>query len=242
MVYDPPARAPSGRNAAWNGPPHMAEFAGDALACIRAERVVFRGLSFALADGGALRLTGPNGSGKSSLLRVMAGFIRPAAGRLTWDDTDVTKDREAHGARLAFIGHLDAAKPVLSVDESVRFWAKLYGAEDPAKATAQALEAFDLLRLADFPVRMLSSGQRRRLALARLLAAPAKLWLLDEPTTGLDTASVARLEAVIAAHRQAGGLVVLATHTDVALPDAETLTLADFAPEPASEPADEGIA
>ena len=104
-------------------------------------------------------------------------------------------------------------------------------------ATTKALETFDLLRLADFPVRMLSSGQRRRLALARLIAAPAKLWLLDEPTTGLDTASVARLEAVIAAHRQAGGLVVLATHTDVALPDAETLMLEDFAPKfsPAEE-------
>jgi heme exporter protein A len=219
----------------------MADFAGDALACIRAERVVFKGLSFALADGGALRLTGPNGSGKSSLLRVMAGFIRPAAGSLTWDGADVTKDRETHGARLAFIGHLDAAKPVLTVDESVRFWARLYGADNPAQATAAALEALDLLRLADFPVRMLSSGQRRRLALCRLLSAPAKLWLLDEPTTGLDTASVARLEAVIAAHRQAGGLVVLATHTDVALPEAETLTLEDFAPEPAPIPADEDL-
>jgi heme exporter protein A len=211
----------------------MAEFAGDALACIRAERLVFQGLSFTLAAGGALRLTGPNGSGKSSLLRVMAGFIRPAAGSLTWDGADVTKDREAHGARLAFIGHLDAAKPVLTVDESVRFWARLYGAEDPAATTEKALEAFDLLRLADFPVRLLSSGQRRRLALARLLAAPAKLWLLDEPTTGLDAASVARLETVIAGHREAGGLVVLATHTDIALPEAETLALEDFAPEPA---------
>jgi heme exporter protein A len=213
----------------------MAEFAGDALACIRAERLVFQGLSFALAEGGALRLTGPNGSGKSSLLRVLAGFIRPAAGRLTWDGADVTRERETHGTRLAFIGHLDAAKPVLTVDESVRFWARLYGAEDPAAATEQALKAFDLLRLADFPVRLLSSGQRRRLALCRLLAAPAPLWLLDEPTTGLDAASVARLEGVVADHREAGGMVVLATHTAVALPEAVTLALEDFAPEPVSE-------
>jgi heme exporter protein A len=220
----------------------MAEFAGDTLACIRAERLVFQGLSFTVADGGALRLTGPNGSGKSSLLRVMAGFIRPAAGSLTWDGAEVTKDREAHGARLAFIGHLDAAKPVLTVDESVRFWAQLYGAEDPVAATERALKAFDLLRLADFPVRLLSSGQRRRLALTRLLAAPAKLWLLDEPTTGLDAASVARLESVIAGHRETGGLVALATHTDVALPEAETLALEDFAPEPQSVSADEETA
>jgi len=227
---------------AGTGPPKMAElaevaeFAGDALACIRAERLVFQGLSFALRDGGALRLTGPNGSGKSSLLRVMAGFLRPAAGSLTWNGADVIREREAHGARLAYIGHLDAAKPVLTVAESVRFWARLYGAEDPGKATEAALEAFDLLRLADFPVRLLSSGQRRRLALARLLAAPARLWLLDEPTTGLDAASVARLEAVIAGHRAAGGLVVLATHTAVALPDSQTLALEDFAPPPVTAP------
>ena len=215
----------------------MAEFAGDALACIRAERLVFRDLSFALADTGALRLTGPNGSGKSSLLRVMAGFIRPAAGTLSWDGSDVTKDREAHGARLAYIGHLDAAKPVLTVEESVSFWARLYGAAAPAAATSTALEAFDLLRLADFPVRLLSSGQRRRLALTRLLAAPAPLWLLDEPTTGLDTASVARLEAAIAAHREGGGMVVVATHTEIALPDATTLELERFAPTPDREAA-----
>jgi heme exporter protein A len=240
MVYDPPAREPRGPMDGRDGTPYMTEFAGDALACIRAERLVFKGLSFTLGDGGALRLTGPNGSGKSSLLRVMAGFIRPALGSLTWDGAEVTKDREAHGGRLAFIGHLDAAKPVLTVEESVRFWARLYGAEDPAASTGAALEAFDLKRLADFPVRLLSSGQRRRLALCRLLAAPAKLWLLDEPTTGLDTASVARLEAVIAGHREAGGLVVLATHTEVALPRAETLTLEAFTPEP--ETADEEIA
>jgi len=217
----------------------MAEFAADALACIRAERVVFKGLAFTLGDGGALRLTGPNGSGKSSLLRVLAGFLRPAAGRLTWDGADVTKERDAHAARLAYVGHLDAAKPVLTVAESVRFWATLYGAQKPVSAAAAALEAFDLARLADFPVRLLSSGQRRRLALTRLLAAPARLWLLDEPTTGLDTASVAQLESVIAEHRKSGGMVVLATHIDVDLPGADTLELDDFAPEsalPVAEP------
>ena len=208
----------------------MAAFTGDKLACIRAERLVFQKLAFRLAPGGALRLTGPNGSGKSSLLRVMAGLLPPAAGTLAWDGEAVARDREGHRAKIAFIGHADAAKPVLTLEETLRFWARLYGAADPAAAALAGLEGFALGRLADFPVRLLSSGQRRRLALARLLVAPVPLWLLDEPTTGLDADSVARLEAAVAEHRAGGGMVALATHISIKLPGAKDLKLERFGP------------
>lgn len=208
----------------------MAKFAGQDLACVRAERLVFDDLGFAVKPGGALRLTGANGSGKSSLLRLMAGLLKPARGRLSWDGVAIARDFEGHRSRIAFVGHAEALKPALSLAESLAFWAHLYGASDVEAAVARGLTGFGLAKLADFPVRLLSAGQRRRLALARLLAAPADLWLLDEPSTGLDEASVAMLEAAIAAHRAAGGMVALATHGGLKLPGASALKLEKFAP------------
>ena len=166
------------------------------LAAFRGERLVFAGLSFAVPAGGALLLTGPNGSGKSTLLRLLAGLLRPEAGQLLWDGADALADLPSHAARLRYLGHQDAVKPGLTVAENLRFW----GGGD---AIRHALEAVDLLRLADLPARMLSAGQKRRLAIARLALAPAPLWLLDEPTLGLDGASVARVGALLAAHRAA---------------------------------------
>ncbi|MHA1538399.1 MAG: heme ABC exporter ATP-binding protein CcmA [Alphaproteobacteria bacterium] len=208
----------------------MAKFAGEDLACVRAERLVFERLGFALEPGGALCLTGANGSGKSSLLRLMAGLLKPAHGRLAWDGLALGCNLEGHRARIAFVGHAEALKPALSLAESLAFWARLYGAEEASAAVARGLEAFGLAKLADFPVRLLSAGQRRRLALARLLAGPADLWLLDEPSTGLDAASVAMLEAAIAAFRGDGGMVALATHGGVKVPGAAALKLDKFAP------------
>jgi heme exporter protein A len=207
-------------------------FAGTRLACRRGERLVFRGLDFAVPPGGALVLTGANGSGKSSLLRLMAGLTPPAAGSLAWDGTPVSTDPAAHRARLHFIGHQDALKPVLSVAEMLSFWARMHGGAVRADtaAVAAALARFRLDRRADWPCRLLSAGQRRRLALARLVASPAPLWLLDEPATGLDGDAVDDLLAAIAAHRAEGGRVVLSTHTPLALPAPLTLSLADFAP------------
>ena len=208
----------------------MGVLAAADLACVRADRIVFTKLAFSVDGGGALRLTGPNGSGKSSLLRLLAGFLKPAKGALTWDGAPIDQDWDAHRARLAYVGHAVALKPALTVRETLLFWARVFGAGRSAEAAAdRGLDAFGLAGLADFPVRLLSSGQRRRLALGRLLAAPGAIWLLDEPTTGLDSASVGALETAIAAHREAGGMVVLATHTPVELPDADTLALERFA-------------
>ncbi|MBB3896953.1 heme ABC exporter ATP-binding protein CcmA [Roseococcus suduntuyensis] len=195
-------------------------FTAQDLACWRAERLVFAEISFTLAPGEALLLTGANGAGKSSLLRVLAGLLPAAEGKLLWNNEDALADRVTHGARLRYLGHQDALKPALSAAENLGFYARLHGGDVPA-----ALEALDLLPLADLPARVLSSGQKRRLALARLALAPCGLWLLDEPTVGLDTASVARLGPLLAAHRARGGMVIAATHLPLPLPDARELRL-----------------
>jgi heme exporter protein A len=201
------------------------DFTGRALACRRGERLIFRGLDFTLPAGGALVLIGPNGSGKSSLLRLMAGLTPPAAGALAWGGATLGDDPAAHRARLHFIGHSDALKPFLSAGESLAFWARMRGATGEI---APALARFGLAGAADLPCRYLSAGQRRRLALARLVAAPAALWLLDEPLTSLDIEAAAQLLDAIAAHRRAGGRIVLSTHAAIELADATRLSLADF--------------
>ena len=206
----------------------MSLFQGLDLTCMRAERPVFAGLGFDLPEGGALLLTGPNGSGKSSLLRLMAGLLRPVAGTLTWAGTAVSDDPEGHRGRVRYQGHADAVKPVLSLRENLAFCTSLHGpaSEDDLN---RGLRAFALEDLADLPGRILSAGQRRRLALARLAASPGKLWLLDEPTVGLDTASQANLVRLMAAHRANGGCIVAATHVPLDLPGAASLNIAPYA-------------
>jgi heme exporter protein A len=192
------------------------------VAVFRGERLVFRDLGFRVASGGALVLAGPNGSGKSTLLRLLAGLVRPAAGRVLWDGTDALADLAGHGRRVAYLGHQDAVKPGLTVTENLRFAASLSG-----RPVAAALLAVGLEALAELPARMLSAGQKRRLALSRLVLSAAPLWLLDEPTLGLDTASVERFGTLLAAHRASGGLVVAATHVPLPLPDAAELKLVE---------------
>lgn len=210
----------------------MALFEGRNLDCRRGGRDVFAGLAFSLPPGGALLLTGANGTGKSSLLRLMAGLLNPAGGALLWDGQPIGEEPEAHAARLHYLGHLDAVKPVLSVRENLRFWADLRRGRARIDA---ALDHFALSELADLPGRLLSAGQRRRLALARLLASAVDLWLLDEPSVGLDHASVGKLAAAIAAHRATGGRAVVATHTALDLPDAASLSLDALTPPPLPE-------
>jgi heme exporter protein A len=195
------------------------------LACLRGERLVFKGVAFALGAGEALRLTGPNGSGKSSLLRLLAGLGRPAAGVIAWNGTDVAADADAHRARLLFLGHQDAVKPWLTARENLAFWGALHGASP--ERVAPALARVALTAQAELPARYLSQGQRRRLALARFATIPARLWLLDEPTTGLDDANVATLEALVAEHCAAGGLAVVSTHLALNLPGSNVLALTE---------------
>ncbi len=190
------------------------------LAAFRGERLVFRDLDFAVEAGGALLLTGPNGSGKSTLLRLLAGLLRPAAGTLTWDGADALADLPMHARRVAYVGHQDAVKPGLTAAENLRFAARLSGG-----IVRDALAAVGLQELGDLPARMLSAGQRRRLALARLALSRAPLWLLDEPTLGLDAASVERFGAMLEAHRAGGGMVIAATHLPLPVREAAELAL-----------------
>jgi heme exporter protein A len=202
------------------------------LACRRGARLVFAGLSFRLPPGGVLVLTGANGSGKTSLLRLIAGLIAPAAGSLYWGAAPIAGDVAGHRARLHYVGHQDGIKPGLTPCETLAFWAALRGREmgRDAPGLAAALAAFALEPVADWPCRWLSAGQRRRLALARLLAIPASLWLLDEPFSALDDDNRHRLELAVAAHRAAGGRLVLATHIAVEIGSAAGIGLDDYRP------------
>ena len=209
-----------------------ADLVAEDLACRRGERIVFTGLSFRLPAGGALVLTGANGSGKTSLLRILATLLPRAAGRLLWGATPIEAEIGEYRARLHYVGHQDAVKPGLTPRETLAFWAALRGLDSrraPALADA-ALAAFALAGVADWPCRWLSAGQRRRLALARLLGVPASVWLLDEPTSALDHDSQQRLENAITGHRAEGGRVIVASHMPIDIPDAATVSLDAFAP------------
>ena len=189
-----------------------AMLAGRKLACRRGERIVFSGLDFEVAAGELLLLRGPNGSGKSSLLRLIAGLIRPERGTLTWRGAAIS-DPEAFRAELAYLGHADAAKAELTPREDLGFWLRMRsrGAGIDERAAA-ALARLGLAALADLPCRLLSAGQRRRLALARIAVSGATLWLLDEPFNALDDKAIGLAAEVIAEHVSAGGLAVMAAH------------------------------
>ncbi len=182
------------------------------LTCSRGGLPVLEGLSLSLAAGQALVLRGPNGSGKTTLLRTIAGLQPADAGEIVHDEDT-----------LAYAGHLDGVKAVLSVAENLTFWAGLHGQGSIAAAVAD----FDLAGLEDRAAQHLSAGQRRRLGLARLAVTGRPLWVLDEPTVSLDTASVARFAAAVGGHLRGGGAVLVATHVDLGF-DAETLDVTRF--------------
>lgn len=196
---------------------------GENLACERGERVVFEGVNFSVSRGDLLVLIGRNGAGKTSLLRMIAGLNEPVAGRLQLDGghADLTIGQHAH-----FVAHQSALKPSLTVKENLAFWADFLG----GGYVDAALEAFNLSALANYPCARLSAGQLRRLALSRLVLVSRPLWLLDEPTVGLDTASLKLLRGLMKRHLTEGGMIVAATHVSLGLKGARQFDFADLEP------------
>jgi heme exporter protein A len=190
------------------------------LACRRGGRNVFAGVSFAVSSGESLTIRGRNGAGKSSLLRIVVGLVRAAAGTLTLEggDAELTIAEQAH-----YLGHQDALKPSLSVAENLRFWSAFLG--PAANNTREPLAAVGLDTLADLPAAYLSAGQRRRLSIARLVAVGRPIWLLDEPTSTLDAAAHARLGEMMQTHLAGGGIILAATHGALGLDGARELQL-----------------
>lgn len=188
------------------------------VAAIRRDTTLFENVSFAIAPGEAVLVTGPNGAGKSTLIRIAAGLLPPAAGIVTRGETG-----------LALLAETSALDDALPLARALGFWAAIDGEPDAPGRVAQALTALDLDALATVPVRLLSTGQRRRAAMARVIASRAALWLLDEPANGLDSRAVTRLEAAIARHRAGGGMAIVATHLSIDLPHARTIMLGEAA-------------
>ena len=188
------------------------------LSCERGGRTVFSNQNFSLGSGEFLQLAGPNGSGKSSLLRLLANLSEPSIGKITLEggSSDLTLGQQAH-----YIAHSDASKSALTVTENLVFWRDFLGGGD----LQHALESVNLSALADYPVALLSAGQKRRLALARLTLVPRVIWLLDEPSVGLDEASQKLLVALMSKHLKAGGLIVAATHVPLGLKPQKNLYL-----------------
>ena len=181
----------------------MSLLALDAVACVRGGRLLFDGLSLTLGPGAAALVVGPNGVGKSSLIRLAAGLLRPAAGTVGRVEAALADEHLALDERQR-------------LGDALAFW---------VTDAAPGIEAMDLAHLIQVPVRMLSAGQRKRAALARVVAGGAPLWLLDEPANGLDGDGQKRLEAAMAAHRAAGGAILAATHQPLGLDDARTVEL-----------------
>jgi heme exporter protein A len=187
------------------------------LACARGERTLFTGMNFALRAGELLLVRGGNGRGKTSLLRLLTGLAHPLAGEIHWRGVAISAEREQYHREMAYLGHLNGIKDELTPVENLRMTAEMARAPISQEAAETALTEIGLARCLDLPCRVLSFGQRRRVALASLVNAGARLWILDEPLTGLDIHGVALVEGLLRDHVGKGGLVVTTTHQALAL-------------------------
>ena len=194
-------------------------FEAKSLSCRRGMRMIFRDIAFHLSGGSLLQVVGTNGSGKSTLLRVLAGLLPMAGGEVSWQKQSIAAAMDAHRARIHYIGHQDALKPELNAAEMLDYWRAL------RSGSSLRADFFGIDTFKQKPTRYLSAGQKRRLTLSRLALDDAPLWLLDEPTTALDSEGQILLTNAIAAHRAAGGIVIAAVHHLIDAPDYQTLSM-----------------
>lgn len=195
------------------------------LACERGERRLFAALDFALAPGEVLLVSGGNGLGKTSLLRILGGLSLPAAGEVRWCGAPIRTVRERYALAIAYLGHADGIKAELTPLENLRLAAALRGVRLDDATALGVLDRVSLAHCADLPARVLSFGQRRRVALAALTFSSASLWILDEPLAGLDVQGVAMVESLLDAHLADGGMAIVTTHQALALGTCQPRTL-----------------
>lgn len=195
------------------------------LACVRGDRELFRDVNFSLEAGGLMQVRGPNGSGKTSLLRMLCGLSNPAAGEILWNGAEIRSLNGDYFSAMTYIGHLSGTKDDLTVIENLRISSALAGFEINDTQASEALEYIGLGGREILPVKVLSQGQRRRVALARLLACKTSLWILDEPLVALDVLAVKLIQGLLEQHLKQGGMVVMTTHQEIDLIAASTTQL-----------------
>lgn len=182
--------------------------------------MILKKISFSLASGQSLIIKGPNGAGKSTLLRILAGLRSIDTGKITWNNENIANSFAEHAQRIAWLSHQDSLKPALTVKENLQLFSQLYKTD-----IHTALKMVNIDPMADIPVRMLSAGQKRRTALARILLKPAKLWLLDEPSVGLDAETIQQLGYLFKDFTNRGGMIIITTHIPLPLENSKMLYL-----------------